>query len=268
MNVTNFSQKNMLLAIDVGNSNIVFGIYKDEQWLNVWRTVTYTQKSAIDYEVILRNYFLEAGLKISEIYKVVLSSVVPSLTEVLRQTVIHLCDQEPILVNAEIYPELKIEIHNPYEIGADLVANAIAAVHRFPNNHCVVVDFGTALTFTTISKNKEILGVAIGLGLQTAVRALAQNTAKLPEVPLELPLSPIGKNTTQAIQAGVLLGYVGAVPFILRQIEDELGEKCKVIATGGLSSILTPLRDSFDQIDMLLTLDGLRLIGENVNIKN
>lgn len=160
---------------------------------------------------------------------------------------------------------MKIGINNPHEIGTDLVANAVAAVYRFPNNHCIVVDFGTALTFTTISKNKEILGVAISLGLQTAVRALSQNTAKLPEVPLELPASPIGKNTTHAIQAGVLLGYVGAVPFILQQIENELGEKCKVIATGGLSSILTPLKNYFDQIDMLLTLDGLRIIGENVN---
>lgn len=258
----------MLLAIDIGNSNIVFGVYKDNNWRVVWRTVTYTQKNAVDYEVILRNYFLEEGLKISEICKVVLSSVVPSLTEVLRQTVIHFCGQAPILVDAEIYPELKISIHNPHEIGADLVANAIAAIHRFPQNHCIVVDFGTALTFTTVSKHKEILGVAIGLGLQTAVRALSQNTAKLPEVPLELPLSPIGKNTVHAIQAGVLLGYLGAVPFILQQIENELGEKCKVIATGGLSSILTPLRDSFDQIDMLLTLDGLRIIGESVKAKN
>ncbi|GAB4192979.1 MAG: type III pantothenate kinase [Thermoflexibacter sp.] len=255
----------MLLAIDIGNSNIVFGVHKDTTWQNTWRVITSIQKNAVDYEVILRNYFLEAGLKISEIHQVVLSSVVPPLTEVLRQTVIHFCDQEPILVNAEVYPALKIGINNPHEIGADLVANAIAAVHRFPNNHCVVVDFGTALTFTTISKHREILGVAITLGLQTAIRALSQNTAKLPEVPLELPHSPIGKNTTHAIQAGVLLGYVGAVPFILQQIENELGEKCKVIATGGLSSILTPLQNYFDQIDMLLTLDGLRIIGENVN---
>ncbi|MCU0390201.1 MAG: type III pantothenate kinase [Thermoflexibacter sp.] len=256
----------MLLAIDIGNSNIVFGIYKESNWVYVWRAVTSVQKNAIDYEVVLRNYFLESDLKISEIHKVVLSSVVPPLTEVLRQTVVRFCDKEPILVNADTYPQLKIAINNPHEIGSDLVCNAIAASHRFPDSHCIIVDFGTALTFTTVSKHREILGVAITLGLQTAIRALAQHTAKLPEVPLELPQSAIGKNTTHAIQAGVLFGYVGLVPFMLQQIENELGEKCKIVATGGLSSILTSLQSYFDQTDMLLTLDGLRLIGESIDV--
>jgi type III pantothenate kinase len=180
----------------------------------------------------------------------------------LRYTAVRFCDQEPTILNADTYPHLKIAINNPHEIGSDLVANAIAAMYRFPDSHSIVVDFGTALTFTTISKHKEILGVAIAPGLQTAIRALAQNTAKLPEVPLELPLSAIGKNTTHAMQAGVLLGYIGLVPFMIAQIEEELGEKCKIIATGGLSTILKPLEKHFDQIDVLLTLDGLRIIGE------
>jgi type III pantothenate kinase len=255
----------MLLAIDIGNSNIVFGIYKDGKWINIWRIITSIHKNAIDYEVVLRNYFLEADLKISEVNSVVLSSVVPPLTEVLRYTAFRFCDKEPILVNADTYPALKIVISNPHEIGADLVANAIAATHRFPEHYCIIVDFGTALTFTTVSKKREILGVAIAPGLQTSIRALAQNTAKLPEVPLELPQSAIGKNTAHAMQAGVLLGYVGLVSFMLQHIENELGEKCKVIATGGLSTILTPLQKYFDQIDVLLTLDGLRLIGESVS---
>lgn len=253
----------MLLAIDIGNSNIVFGIYKEKKWARLWREVTSIQKSAIDYEVILRQYFLEENLKISEITKVVLSSVVPPLTEVLRLMTVRFCDQEPIILGADTYPHLKIGINNPHEIGSDLVANAIAATHRFPNEHSIVVDFGTALTFTTVSKNREILGVAIAPGIQTAMRSLVQNTAKLPEVPLELPSSAIGKNTTQAMQAGILFGYVGLVPFIIEQIQNELGEVCKVIATGGLSSVLKPLEVYFDEIDVLLTLDGLRIIGEN-----
>jgi type III pantothenate kinase len=252
----------MLLAIDIGNSNIVFGIYKDGKWTSIWRTLTFAQKNSLDYEVILRNYFLESDLDIDEIGKVVLSSVVPSLTGVLRATVLHFCGKDAIILGAETYPALKIGINNPYEIGADLVANAVAAVHRFPDAHCIVVDFGTALTFTTISKHREILGVAIAPGLQTAIRSLAQNTAKLPEVPLEMPASAIGKNTIHAIQAGVLMGYVGLVSFMIEQIEGELGEKCKVVATGGLSSILQPLQAYFDQIDVLLTLDGLRIVGE------
>jgi type III pantothenate kinase len=254
----------MLFAIDIGNSNIVFGIYKEGKWAHLWREITSIQKNAIDYEVILRNYFLEADLKISEVKHIVLSSVVPPLTEVLRHTVIRFCEQEPIVLGADTYPPLKIRINNPYEIGSDLVANAIAAMHRFPKQHVIVVDFGTALTFTTVSKNQEILGVAIAPGLQTAMRSLAQNTAKLPEVPLVLPTSAIGKNTTHALQAGILFGYVGLVPFVISQIKSELDEACKVIATGGLSSILQPLKAHFDQIDVQLTLDGLRIIGENI----
>jgi len=252
----------MLLAIDIGNSNIVFGIYKGGKWEHLWRTPTHTQKNLLDYEIILRNFFLEADLSMGAIGKIVLSSVVPSLTGVLHATVLSFCGKEPIILGAGTYPDLKIGINNPYEIGSDLVANAVAAIHRFPNQHSIVVDFGTALTFTTISKDREILGVAIAPGLQTAIRSLAQNTAKLPEVPLEMPISAIGKNTAHAIQAGVLLGYVGLVTFMIGQIESELGEKCKVIATGGLSSILPPLQASFDQIDVLLTLDGLRIVGE------
>ncbi|TAH21748.1 MAG: type III pantothenate kinase [Cytophagales bacterium] len=252
----------MLLAIDIGNSNIVFGIYKDHKWEYLWRTLTHTQKNSLDYEIILRNYFLEANLSMSAVDRVVLSSVVPSLTGVLHATVLSFCGKEPVIMGANTFPHLKIGINNPYEIGSDLVANAIAAIHRFPNQHSIVVDFGTALTFTTISKNREILGVAISPGLQTAIRSLAQNTAKLPEVSLEMPMSAIGKNTAQAIQAGVLLGYVGLVTYMIEQIESELGEKCKVIATGGLSSILPPLKPYFDQIDVLLTLDGLRIVGE------
>ncbi len=255
----------MLLVIDIGNSNIVFGIYKNGNWAHLWRIITSTQKNAVDYEVILRNYFLEADLRIGEVKKIVLSSVVPVLTEILRHTTVRFCDQEPIILNADTYPKLKISINHPHEIGSDLVANAVAAIHRFPHQHSIVVDFGTALTFTTISKDREILGVAIAPGLQTAMRALSQNTAKLPEVPLELPTSAIGKNTTHALQAGILLGYVGLVPFMIQHIENELGEKCKVIATGGLSAILKPLASHFDQTDVLLTLDGLRIIGEEVD---
>jgi type III pantothenate kinase len=256
----------MLLAIDIGNSNIVFGIYKNGTWTHLWRAITSTQKNAIDYEVILRNYFLEADLKLSEVRKIVLSSVVPLLTQVLHQMTLRICNQEPIILNADIYAKLKIVINNPHEIGADLVANSVAATHRFPHQHSIVVDFGTALTFTTVSKNKEILGVAIAPGLQTAMRALVQNTAKLPEIPLEFPASAIGKNTTHAMQAGILIGYVGLVSFMIQQIENELGEKCKVIATGGLAAILQPLASHFDQTDVLLTLDGLRIIGEEIDL--
>ena len=170
---------------------------------------------------------------------------------------------EIIVVGPDIYPDLNIAIDHPHEIGADLIANAVAAMSRY-DQHCIVVDFGTALTFTTISKNREVLGVAILPGLVTAVKALFANTAQLPEVPLELPKSAIGKNTVHAIQAGILLGYEGLVKGLLQRIKSELDGECIAIATGGLSSIIDTLQDEFVEIDRNLTLDGLRIIGERV----
>ena len=125
----------MLLAIDIGNSNIVFGIYKDGKWAHIWRAITSTQKTSIDYEIILQNYFLESDLRASAIEKTILSSVVPPLTGVLRATVLHFCGKDCTILGADTYPPLKIGIKNPYEIGSDLVANAVAAIHRFPNHH-------------------------------------------------------------------------------------------------------------------------------------
>ena len=135
---------------------------------------------------------------------------------------------------------------------------------RYQQN-CVVVDFGTALTFTTVSAQGQILGVAILPGLATAVRALFTNTAQLPEVPLKLPQSAIGKNTTEAIQAGILLGYEGLVKSLIQRIRAELGGECIAVATGGLSSIIETLQDEFIEIDTQLTLDGLRVIGERLH---
>ena len=168
------------------------------------------------------------------------------------------------MVGPDIYSGLEIAIDHPHEIGADLIANAVAAHARYPQKNCIVVDFGTALTFTTVSASGQILGVAILPGLKTAVKALFTDTAQLPEVPLKLPDSAIGKNTVHAIQAGILLGYEGLVKSMIRRIEAELGGDCVAVATGGLSSIIATLEGEFVEIDRSLTLNGLRLIGEKV----
>ena len=150
---------------------------------------------------------------------------------------------------------------SPHEIGTDLIANATAA-HLLHPGDCMVIDFGTALTFTVIEASGDIKGVNIAPGLKTAIRALVGNTAQLPEVPLELPDSAIGKNTVHAIQSGVLWGYVGMVEGMVSRIKAEVGQDLKVVATGGLSSILHPLHDLFDTVDPKLTLEGLRLIHQ------
>ncbi|WP_025762787.1 type III pantothenate kinase [Dyadobacter tibetensis] len=254
----------MLLAVDVGNTDTVFGLYESDDCVSVLRIRTLSTESPSNYESQIRLHFMETGLWMGDVSTVVLGSVVPDMTPILQKVLLSLFGEGTILVGPTIFPELNIAIDHPHEIGADLIANSVAAMNRY-NRNCVIVDFGTALTFTTVSAQREILGVAILPGLKTAVKALFTNTAQLPEVPLELPQSAIGKNTVHAIQSGILLGYEGLVKSLLSRIKEELQGDCIAIATGGLSSIIETLQDEFVEIDPRLTLDGLRLIGERVS---
>ncbi|MCE7996126.1 MAG: type III pantothenate kinase [Roseivirga sp.] len=249
----------MLLAIDAGNTNIVFGIHDGESWIHEWRFNTIPVKSQIDYEMFLRLNFLEANLRLRDVQGVIISSVVPQLNTILAEFWSTLIEAEHVFVGPKHYDQLPITTHNPHEIGTDLIANATAA-HLLHEDDTVVVDFGTALTFTVVEASGNIQGVNIAPGLKTAIAALVGNTAQLPDVPLELPDSSIGKNTIHAIQSGVLWGYVSMVEGMLDRIQQELGKKVKVVATGGLSSILHPLHDRFDEVNPKLTLEGLRLI--------
>lgn len=251
----------MILVLDVGNSDITIGLSDREAWLHVWRIPSVADRPELFYGIKIRDYFFEAGLQISDVEKIVLSSVVPDLTDKIINVTVTLFEKNPIVLGPEVYPKLPIQVLNPYEIGSDLVANAVSAYHLFKAN-CVVVDFGTALTFTTISGEGKILGVAIAPGLKTAIKALSQNTAKLFDVPLEMPTSALGKNTVHAIQAGILLGYDGLVKAMLERIKGELNDPdLNSVATGGLSTIITPQNGTFTRIEPNLTLDGLRLVA-------
>ena len=253
----------MLLAVDVGNTDTVFGIWQNNKWTHIFRTRSLTEEPSFHYETNLRLHFLEANLALDKVTTTVLSSVVPPLTSTIKNMLTHLFGKAPVVVGPEVYPDLKVEIEHPHEIGSDLVANAVAAFTRY-NRNAVVVDFGTALTFTTVSGQGKILGVAIAPGLKTAVKALFSNTAQLPEVPLKLPESAIGKNTTHAIQAGILLGYESLVRGMITRIRRELDGDCIALATGGLSSIIDTLHGEFVEINRNLTLDGLRIIGQKI----
>ena len=256
----------MLLALDIGNSDITMGLWNESIWLQQWRIPARVDQPELFYGVKIRDYFLEAGLPVDKVSIVVLSSVVPGLTDKIKNVVRSLFKREPVLLGPGVYEKLPIEILNPYEIGSDLVANAMAAFHKFRET-CIVVDFGTALTFTTISKEGKILGVSIVPGLRTAVRALSQNTAKLFDVPLEMPASALGINTATASQSGIVIGYDGLVRSMVQAIRKELNLECPAIATGGLSFVITSLRGFFHTVDPQLTLEGLRLIGELMNGK-
>lgn len=253
----------MLLAIDIGNTDVVFGIHNQQEWIHQFRIPSDSSRRSSDFEAKLRLFFLENNLKISEINRSIISCVVPDLKHVLKETVQEMLGLDPIIIGPEIYDQLKMEILSPYEIGTDLVCNATYSYYTYKKT-CLIVDFGTALTFTVVTGEGKILGVSIAPGLKTAVKSLFSNTAQLPEVPLVMPESAIGKNTVHAIQAGILWGYVGMVREMIMQIKKEVGQDCLVLATGGLSSILTPLRDEFDEVDKLLTLNGLKIISEIV----
>jgi type III pantothenate kinase len=254
----------MLLVIDIGNTNIVFGVVENSEWRNHWRIQTDPLKMADEYWVIFSSLLNEGNIGTGEIDHVIISSVVPSLMYPFREMLAKLLPEGNIIqVGPEIYPKLPVKILNPFEIGTDLVANAVAAFKKY-GKLTTIIDFGTALTFTTIGKNAEIRGVAIAPGLLTAVSALAGKTAQLPQIHLTPPPSVLGENTVQAIQAGVVLGFSGLVDSIIDRITAELGEPVTVVATGGLSSIIAPLTKSISKIEPMLTLYGLKYIHDFV----
>ena len=256
----------MQLAIDIGNTDVVFGLYDQKQWIHQWRTPSSEELSVERLGYKLASELLELGRYPKDIERTIISSVVPDLLPLLVEMVERITGKNSVLLGPEFYDLLSIKITQVNEIGTDLVANALAAYNQF-RDYCIIVDFGTALTFTTIGADGTVLGVAIAPGLKTAIGSLFQKTAQLPEVPLELPDSAIGKTTIHAIQAGTMMGYIGMVRFLLEQIKTELKVPCKVIATGGLSSRLPPLKEDFDIIDPMLTMRGLILVGEEVENK-
>lgn len=257
----------MLLAIDVGNSDITIGLWNEESWVCHWRIPSRSELPEAFYSIKLRDLFLEDVQPMDKVKTIVLSSVVPGLTEKINNVIKALFHKEPILLGPAVYAKLPLDILSPHEIGADLVANAVGAYFKL-KQMCIVVDFGTALTFTTVSGNGKILGVSIVPGLRTALKSLSQNTAKLFDVPLEMPQSALGTNTVTAIQSGIVIGYEGLVKNMVGAIRKELGTDCPAIATGGLSFVITSLKSFFYLVDPMLTLNGLRLIGELVEKKH
>ncbi|MDD4142903.1 MAG: type III pantothenate kinase [Bacteroidales bacterium] len=262
----------MILIFDVGNSDVVAYLYdvnggKDDNnnvWNGPWREVMRVRTD------VTKQYFhwlFDVNYKISEyaerIDKIVYSSVVPELNEKLIKICKELFSICPIVVNYKLYANLPIAIPQPRIIGSDLVANAFAGYTRSPEG-CIIADFGTVLTFTTVY-NKEIQGVTFVPGLKTAMSSLVDKTAQLPRVTFEVPPSVIGKNTAQAINAGILYGYAGLVDRILSQIRKEVKVPLKVFSTGGLGDKLQEQCSVEFEYDRLLTADGLRLIAEYSN---
>jgi len=250
----------MLLAVDIGNSNIVFGVHDGERWCHHWRVRTVRDKMPDEYVVLFLAFLREAGLDVGCFEQVALSSVVPPLTGGFGEMLAAQTGVAPLILNHETATGLAFAVDDPAEVGADLIANAVAA-HARCGGACIAVDFGTASTFTVVSDAPTFLGVAIAPGLNLVASALAGGTAQLPQVELAAPPGPIGTNTVTAIQAGVVLGYVGLVEGLIDRLHGALGFSTPVFATGGLSRVIAPLTDRFTAVDPWLTLEGIRLIA-------
>ena len=254
----------MDVGIDIGNSNLTLGFKDGDNWKGLWRMPTTLDDPFTFYRTRWIDELLESGFTIDHISQISISSVVPDLTPFIEEVAKDVFGKVPYIINTSSYDLIDVSIDNKDQLGVDLYANAAAAYHRYRQS-IIIVDFGTALTFTSVKEKGVLEGVAIVPGLKTAIKALSGNTAQLPEVHLLTPKSLIGKNTSEAIRAGILHGYVGLVKHMISETKKELGTNPKVIATGGLSKTLPLLEDEFDDIDVSLTLDGIIIIGKHIH---
>ncbi len=249
----------MLLCVDVGNTNIVLGLYQGEHLSHHWRIATDHERTADEYAVLLLSMLHYAGREKGDIADAAMASVVPPLTAVFDDLCRHYLGVEPLIVDAGVRTGVRVRYDNPRDVGADRVVNAAATFHKYGGPACVV-DFGTGTTFDAISAEGDYLGGAIAPGIGIAAQALTAHTAKLPRVEIAPPPRAIGRNTVHSMQSGILLGYVGLVEGMVDRFRQELGPEMRVIATGGLAGLVARQTTVFDAVEPWLTLEGLRLI--------
>jgi type III pantothenate kinase len=250
----------MLLVFDVGNTNIVMGIYDDKKLVNFWRMKTDAEKTSDEYGMLISQLFTHQGFNFSDINAVVISSVVPPIMYTLEHMTRKYLGREPLVVGPGIKTGINIKYDNPKEVGADRIVNAVAAYELY-GGPLIIVDFGTATTFCAVSENGDYLGGAISPGVRISMDALFERTAKLPRVELIKPETVICKNTINSIQSGVIYGYVGQVDYIVKRMKKEINApNAKVVATGGLSKLIASESETIEIVSGLLTLEGLRII--------
>lgn len=266
----------MLLAIDIGNTNVVAALFaadgdvtRTAEVLHEWRISTDARRTGDEYHALFAMMLRAVGIDTKRIRRVAVSSVVPALVGTFITVSRALTGEMPLFVGKDLYPKLPVAFPPPaeHELGADLLCNAVEAWCRF-RTAAIVVDFGTALTFTTVDQSGRVQGVAIAPGLGTAIRSLSANTAQLPLVELKAPPTSLGATTAECIQAGVILGYKGMVEYMIARTKSDLHARTgvaesdiHVVATGGLNSVLQPIVDCFEDFDRTLTLQGLRRVA-------
>lgn len=252
----------MLLAVDVGNTNTVLGVFRGKELLRHWRLTTDPARTADEYGVFVLGLFRDASLAAADIDAVAIASVVPPLQFALQEFSRRYFGRPPLFVGPGLRTGMPILYDNPREVGADRIVNAVAAYERWPGA-LVVVDFGTATTFDCVSARGEYLGGAISPGVQVSMDALFHHASKLPRVELLKPEHVVGRNTIASLQSGLLYGYVSLCDGLARRMIAEMGSpRPKVVATGGLAPLVAKESEVIEAVDEFLTLDGLRLIHE------
>ncbi|OCA80693.1 pantothenate kinase [Bacillus sp. FJAT-27225] len=250
----------MIFVFDVGNTNIVLGVYKGDELLHHWRIETNRNRTEDEYGMAIKSLFEHSGLSFQDIEGIIISSVVPPIMFSLERMCQKYFGVKPLVVGPGIKTGLDIKYENPREVGADRIVNAVAAIHEY-GSPLIIVDFGTATTYCFINEYKQYMGGAIAPGIGISTEALYSRAAKLPRIEIARPEGGvIGKNTVGAMQAGILYGYVGQVEGIVKRMVDNSTKTPTVIATGGLSALIASESNLIDIVDPFLTLKGLQLI--------
>lgn len=251
----------MLLAVDVGNTNMVLGVYKGRELKVSWRISTNRAQTGDEYGIIFKSLFAQARVDDTLLTGMIISSVVPPLMFSLEEMAKRYFALEPLVVGPGMKTGLNIKIDNPREVGADRIVNAVAGIELY-GAPLIIVDFGTATTFDAISKKGEYLGGAIAPGISISTEALFQRAAKLPRVELIKPKRVIGRDTISSMQSGIIYGFIGQVDGVVKRMIQEFPEKPKIIATGGLATLLAADSETLEIVNPLLTLEGLLIIYE------
>ncbi len=251
----------LLLAVDVGNTNTVLGVFAGKDLRAHWRLTTRREGTADEYGILLRSLFEAAGIPPEGVGAVIVASVVPPMDGAVEALCRQAFGRPPLWVGPGMKTGLPVLYDSPADVGADRIVNAVAAFEQY-GGPCIVVDFGTATTLDAITAKGEYLGGAIAPGIGISAEALFQRAAKLPRVDVARPKAVIGRNTVSSIQAGLYYGYLGLVGEIVRRMKQELGGEAVVVATGGLSQLILAEAEFVDHVDPLLTLTGLRILYE------